>query len=106
MNILRPGAVVGGLLLSSPTMYSSLVTETTGVDAAIFRFLFGVLLTGVGLSLIDAIAVAYAVKNDQDRAKPPAYTQGRRASDLPPAPAPMANPMDLPALEPAGMPMP
>jgi len=98
VNILRPGSVVGGLLLSSPTMYSSLVTEETGVDAAIFRFLLGVLLSGVALSLVDAIAVAYVTKNDADRPKPVnPYVQGRRSADFPSQGA--APGMEMPVLE-------
>jgi hypothetical protein len=99
VNILRPGAVVGGLLLSSPTMYSALIADDAGVDAAIFRFLFGVLVTGVALSVLDGIVVAYAVKNDTDRTRVTPYTPNRRASDAPPpSVSPMAG-MDLPALE-------
>ncbi|NHC47125.1 hypothetical protein [Motilibacter aurantiacus] len=103
MNILRPGSVVGGLLLSSPTMYSALITETIGVDAAIYRFLFGVLVTGVALSILDAITVAYATKNEAERPKPVnPYIQGRRATDAPPVVPTTA--MDMPALEPVALP--
>src|SRR4051812_10830530 len=88
MNILRPGAVVGGLLMSSPTIYAALVDETAGVDAAIFRFLLGVLLCGVGLSIYDAITATYGGQDETPKPKPSTnpYGANRRAADVHPTP--------------------
>jgi len=74
IRAITPGAVLIGLLLSSPALWGALTDPAASVDAALTRFLLGVVGAAFGLSLLRTLVNGYV------RSSPPPGMR-RRASD-------------------------
>jgi len=59
MRVLRPGALIGAFLITSPSLWSAAIGGGVTLDAAIIRFLIAVLPCGVALAILDAVLDAY-----------------------------------------------
>jgi hypothetical protein len=59
MRAVTPGAVLIGLLVSSPTLYAAITDPQASVDTALLRFLLGVAGAAVGLSLLRGLVNGY-----------------------------------------------
>jgi hypothetical protein len=60
MRAITPGAVLLGLLVSSPSVYAALTDPAASVNTALLRFVLGVLGASVGLSLLRGLMSGYA----------------------------------------------
>jgi hypothetical protein len=59
MRAVTPGAVLIGLLVSSPSLYAAITDPHASVDTALLRFLLGVAGAAVGLSLLRGLINGY-----------------------------------------------
>jgi hypothetical protein len=59
MRAITPGAVLVGLVLSSPALYTALTDPEASVDRALLRFLLAVLGAGIGLSMLRSLVAGY-----------------------------------------------
>lgn len=73
MSAITPGAVLIGLLVSSPALWAAVTNPQASVDAALLRFLLGVLGAALGLSLLRTLVGGYV--------RSATVHQRRRASD-------------------------
>jgi hypothetical protein len=60
IRAITPGALLLGLLVSSPAVYAALTDSQASVNSALLRFLLGVLGAGIGLSLLRTLVAGYA----------------------------------------------
>lgn len=60
MRAITPGAVLLGLLVSSPSVYAALTDPEASVNTALLRFVLGVLGASIGLSLLRGLMAGYA----------------------------------------------
>jgi hypothetical protein len=87
MRVLRPGALIGAFLITSPSLWDAATGGGMTFDAAILRFLIAVLPCGVALALLDALLDAYVSGvgrgGSGSDGTSSGETPGRRRSDSP-----------------------
>ncbi len=59
MRAVTPGAVLIGLLISSPALYAAITDPRASADTALLRFLLGVAGAAFGLSLLRGLVNGY-----------------------------------------------
>jgi hypothetical protein len=60
MRAITPGAVLVGLLVSSPSLWRAIHDPAVSLDAALLRFLVGVVGAAVALALVRGLVEGYA----------------------------------------------